>query len=47
MTKNCLSMCSMALNSGKRRRGILNIGETDLKWLFGVSAACSGFSGVK
>jgi hypothetical protein len=27
----------MALNSGKMRRSILDIGETALKWLFGVS----------
>ena len=37
MTKSRLSTCTMALTSGKMRRGILDIGGTALKWLLGVS----------
>jgi hypothetical protein len=36
MTKNRVSTCTMAL-SEEKKRGILDIGGTALKWLFGVS----------
>jgi hypothetical protein len=37
MTKNRVSSCTMALSGEKTKRGILDIGGTALKWLFGVS----------
>jgi len=37
MTKNRVSTCTMALSGEKTKRGILDIGGTALKWLFGVS----------
>ena len=37
MTKNRVSICTMALSGEKTKRGILDIGGTALKWLFGVS----------
>jgi hypothetical protein len=37
MTKDRVSTCTMALSGEKTKRGILDIGGTALKWLFGVS----------
>jgi hypothetical protein len=37
MTKTRLTTCTMALSGGKTKRGILDMGGSALKWLFGVS----------